>query len=173
MWAAHMKSQFAQYEDDDGVEVFGNLVIRQVQRRAGNQLVNAFVQGTCATLAKRSILRINEQIEKQGFRARFKLPIHDELVFSVHRDEVVEFLRMAKGIMCNHPDIIQTLQVDGSASIGLTFEPFHPKKAPVGQVEIDELPPLPFLSADRHWKVATESEVRQVVDYLFEKREQI
>lgn len=148
-----------------GLTNFYNEVIRKIRVRAGNQLVNAMIQGSCATLAKRSILSINQQIATDGWRARFKMPIHDELVFSVHREEVPDFITMAKEKMCHHPEIISNLAVDSTASIGLTFEPWQADKAPIGQIEVDEAPNILGFTPDSK---LTNEEIRAAVNYLYE-----
>lgn len=150
---------------NQGMQNFGEIFIQRIATRAGNQIVNSMIQGSCATLAKRSILRINKDL-KPCLRFRFLMPIHDELVFSVHRDDVVEFIREAKRIMCDHPDIITTLQLDATASVGRNFEPFHPEKAPHGQLEVDEAPEILGFTKDAK---LDDFEIERVVDHMFEK----
>lgn len=149
--------------NDLGLNNFGNLFVKRITSRAGNQLVNSMIQGSCATLAKRSIISINKISD---LRFRFLMPIHDELVFSVHRDDVVPFIREAKCRMCDHPDIVQNLILDATASVGRTFEPFHPKKAPLGQIELDEAPEILGFKKDQK---LSDPEIQCVVEYLFEK----
>lgn len=149
---------------------FGNLFVKSITNRAGNQIVNSMIQGSCATMAKRSILRINKMIKERGFRARFMIPIHDELVFSVHRDDVVEFHRAVKEVMCHHPDLIKTLEIDATASIGRTFEPYHPEKAPFGQIELDEAPVLEgYIPAELKDTRLDDAHVQRVIHYLFKE----
>jgi hypothetical protein len=127
------------------------------------------IQGTCATIAKRSVLRAVELFKKMGWtnrEARFMIPIHDELVFSVHRKLVAEFITLVRGIMIDHPDIFKNCKLDASPSVGLTFEPFG-KKAPFGQIELFEMPDIGIGKVDTR---ANDNEIGQVVDYLFDKR---
>jgi DNA polymerase I-like protein with 3'-5' exonuclease and polymerase domains len=145
-------------------EQFGKELSKEISRRAGNQAVNSMIQGTCATLAKRSILRIIEAVRKYRLRVRFMMPIHDELVWSVHRREVVPFLHLARPIMTTHPDIVQTLPVDCTASVGRTFQPFHPDKAPVGQIELDEAPAINGWPAG---KKLNDQQIEEAVECLF------
>jgi len=35
-------------------------------------------------------------------KSRFMMPIHDELVYSVHRDYLMEFIPMFREVMCDH-----------------------------------------------------------------------
>jgi DNA polymerase I-like protein with 3'-5' exonuclease and polymerase domains len=165
-WREVMAQKFAAY-GSDAIARFGHLVANKIARRAGNQAVNARIQGGCATLAKRSIRRINEEIRGCGFDARFMIPVHDELIFSVNRREIWPFMRTAKGVMTNHPDIIKTLKMDCSAAIGRTFEPFHQTKAPWGQVELDEAPKITCLDAAREGAQLNQDEVEAVTEWLY------
>lgn len=149
---------------------FAPFMIKAITNRAGNQIVNSMIQGSCATLAKRSILSINELYNQ--FRFRFMMPIHDELVFSVHRDDAVEFIKEAKKRMCDHPDIIQHLVLDATASIGRNFEPYHPKKAPFGQVELNEAPKLAgWLADDTYDTILSDANIARVIQYLFQEQD--
>ena len=165
----NLVTQLFKMSGDVGIERFGNEIIRDIHRRAGNQMVNAMIQGSCATLAKRSIIRISKKIQEMGLRARVIMPIHDELVASVHKDDVIKYIRMAKEVMANHPDIIKKLKVHSTASIGLTFEPYDADKAPYGQVELDEIPKN-FLGMQADG-VMTEDEIQKTIDHLFEVRD--
>lgn len=161
-WKRLMQSFFAGHP---AVKAFGDQVIRKIQTRSGNQAVNALIQGSCATLAKRSAERIIKECAKRGIRVRFMMPIHDELVWSVHNEDVIEFLKVARQCMTNHPDIISKLVLDCTASIGNTFRPYDKEKAPFGQIELDELP-LEFCITTEEEGRATEEEIKAVVDYL-------
>lgn len=150
-----------------------NEVIRRIgqrlARRAGNQAVNAYIQGTCATLAKRSARRIESWIMKERLKARFMIPVHDELVSSVHRRDVAQYVEGARAIMIDHPDLFQKCKLDASPSVGLTFEPWHEKKARLGQVELYE-PPALIVGAERADKRLDAKGVNDVVDWLFEQK---
>lgn len=165
MWIARWTELYG-----PGFANFGRIFVKSIATRAANQIVNSMIQGSCATLAKRSILAIRQMIREKGFRARFMIPIHDELVFSVHRDDVVAFLKEAKRIMCHHPDIIETLAVDATASIGRTFEPYHPVKAPYGQVELDEAPVLEgYIGPELKDTRLSDDNIQRVIKYLFKE----
>jgi len=167
MWRSRWEST-----DQQGLANFGNLFVRKLTNRAGNQIVNSMIQGSCATLAKRSILEINKQIKARGLRARFMIPIHDELVFSVHRDDAIEFIKLVKTAMCHHPEIISNLAVDATASMGRTFEPYHPERAPLGQIELDEAPALEgWLPAETKDQRLDDEQIQQVIHYLFEEKQ--
>ena len=141
---------------------------KKISKRAGNQTVNAMIQGSCATLAKRSILRIIEDIVTNQIRARFMMPVHDELVFSCHRNDAAAFIPMMRERMITHPDMFKLCQLDASPSIGLTFEPWHEKKAPLGQIELNEAPKALF--PNKAGQRLDVSEYQYAIDWLFEQR---
>lgn len=174
-WAQHFRAKWARYDCAE-IRWFIDKVIRRLQSRANNQLVNSKIQGTCATIAKRSIPVIRKMAEGRGWgsdRVRFMFLVHDELVFSVHRDLVTEFVPEAMRIMNDHPEIVSTLKMDCSPSVGLTFEPWHAKRARIGQVELREAPPLDFIEKEKVGKEIPLSQWGQVVNWLYEERDRL
>lgn len=177
LWANYFLDKFqvplSNQPTDDLLRRYNALwayIARKIQGRANNQLVNSMIQGSCATIAKRSVLRIIDAMRAKGWgdrEARFMVPIHDELVFSVHRELVVEFIALARDIMIDHPDIFKLCQLDASPSVGLTFEPWDAKKAPMGQIELFEMPDI---GVGRVNTRATDDETHGAVEYLFERR---
>jgi hypothetical protein len=97
------------------------------------------------------------------------MPIHDELLFSVHRSIAVEAIKLIRDTMIDHPDMFTKCKLDASPSVGLTFEPYSAKKGILmGQVELFELPEA--VGVGNVNGRATDDQVRGVVDYLFEQR---
>lgn len=142
-WFYHFTAKWDAY-NDPVLSQFGAFIAKKIQRRAGNQAVNAKIQGGCATLAKRAMLKLWHEINAPDTKwdADIVMPIHDELVFSVRWDQAVDFGQRILEVMCNHPDLVSWLKLDGTVSVGRTLEPYHPTKAPFGQVELDEAPEL-------------------------------
>ena len=166
VWQSIMKQRWEAF-GTEGCKRFADVFTSKLGRRAGNQTVNAVVQGTCATLAKRSILRIIKEANENGLRVKFKMPIHDEVLFSVHRDDVMAFLKLARAIMTDHPEIISRLKLDCTAAIGLNFGPFDAVKNPFGQIELDEAPPgLTAIDPRYVDQILPDDQVQAVVDYL-------
>lgn len=168
LWASQMRSKFAQF--GDAALKYGEICIKKIQTRSGNQAVNSLIQGTCATLAKRTILRMEKVIKDKGYRARFMFPVHDELVYSVHRDDAVAFMNDLWYTMCEtHGDIVTTLKLDASMAVGLNYWAWDKTKNPKGQIELDEASKLPCLPEERWGKKLTDEERQRCIDYLFEK----
>src|SRR3546814_4007945 len=111
-WASAMRHKFAEIDASPSLGNYADLAIRRIQSRARNQAVNAMIQGSCATLAKQSILNLIPMLEAAGIAdtVRFMMPIHDELVFSVHRDVVMIFIQLLRKAMCTHLNVVKTLQ---------------------------------------------------------------
>lgn len=159
----------AKWPKDEQLDPIVHEIARRIHKRAHNQAINALVQGTCATIMKRSVLRTRQKLLDLGWDkhdlARFLIPIHDEKVYSVHKLLVPDFIRVTRGIMLDHPDLFPTLKLDASPAVGVTFEPWHPTKAPIGQVELFE-PPAEIVGEARAGKPLDDDGVREVVEYL-------
>lgn len=162
-WASITRNLFSTF-GLEGVNKFAEEFIKKTRTRAGNQLVNAKIQGTCATLAKRSALTIKEEIKGCGFDAFFKMPVHDELVYSVNRRHAVEFIKMIRGVMSNHPSIISNLKIDCSVAMGRSFEPYKKDKLPHCLVELDEAPDI--LGFEEGSKLSYD-QIEQTLEFMF------
>lgn len=163
LWATWMQSQF-DLAQNPAISNFGREVIKRVANRAGNQTVNADIQGSCATLAKRSIIGLSHVEQSMG--ASFWMPIHDELVYSVKKSKALDWIMKMKEVMCHHPEIVKFLMLDGTASMGCTLEPFS-KTAPFGQIELDEYKgPEGLLPEEFDGQVLTREEQEVVLNYL-------
>jgi DNA polymerase-1 len=75
---------------------------------AQRQAVNTPIQGSCADLIKIAMVNIYCQMQKQNFKSRMIMPIHDELVFDVYAEEL-DLLKtlvkehMERALMLNVP----------------------------------------------------------------------
>ena len=168
-WKRGFIDKFRSHER--GVNTFWSQCADSIQRRGGNQGVNALVQGTNATIAKRSIISLATALQEGGWDPKdavFKFPIHDELVYSVRGDLVRSFLDIAIPIMKNHPAIFPTLKLDVSMSIGLTFQPYHIFDAPMGQIELGDTPAISNVVPEGG--SATGKDIDAIVSYLIETR---
>jgi len=175
LWAMLMRQKFLTYSDSAGVRNFVEFFIRKQQTRAKNQGVNALIQGTAATLAKRSILKLKNILrEKYSSKdVRFMMPIHDELVLSVRRDLSTEVLTLVNEVMCIHPELFPSSKVllHSTGSVGITFEPFDAKKAPTGQIELDEAPEIAgVVPTERVGKILTTPQAQVCIDWLFHQK---
>ena len=146
---------------------FAREAMRRIQRRACNQAVNFSIQGLCAALAKKTILRTIEDSKKTGFKARFMLLVHDELLFSVPRKEAVAFCDFLYQQMIQDTELLPDVKVDSSVAVGYTFQPFDKDSAPFGQIELHELDKgVPCVDEARWGEKATPEEIEKIVNYL-------
>lgn len=166
LWYNSMLAKFSAY-GNPAVTAFGQKVCSSIQRRSGNQVVNAKIQGGCAPLAKRSIKRLNDTIQRDGWDAYFTLVIHDELVYSVRYDQAIAFGHYIRQVMCTFPEFVNWLKLDGTISIGRTLEPFNSKTAPDGQIELDEAPAIDgVLPPETYGEKLSLEHQERVVEYL-------
>jgi len=171
-WRMAMKQKFADISPSHGMLAYGDLAIKRLQGRARNQVVNAAIQGTCATLAKRSLLRLRELCLEAGIvwgvDVRLMMPIHDELVFSVHKDLVMTFIPMLREAMTTHPDIVKTLPLHCTVAIGRTFRPFNKKDPKFTQIELDEAQVIEgVIEKELEGKPLSDNKIRELLEYMY------
>lgn len=165
LWAEMMQGKF----DHLNVSEFGRQCIRRIQVRAGNQAVNAAIQGLCATYAKRKLYRaMFKDIPRLGLRARVMTLVHDELVVSVHRDDVLKAKEYLYELMIDGEGIFDNVMIDSSMAMGRNYLAFNAEKNPKGLVELMEIDKdLPCIDPSRWGQKATEDEVGLILDYMF------
>jgi DNA polymerase I-like protein with 3'-5' exonuclease and polymerase domains len=156
-----------------GEQTFNNVIRdmgRRLNRRAGNVLVNAKIQGLCGGLAKRSAIAMKARFKKEGIDdriCRFMWPTHDELTYSTRWDMVADIAPIVREVMCDHPDLFSKCKLDATVSVGRTFEPWNPVKAPFGQVELME-PPKELVGANDAGHPLDHKGVTAMAQYLHE-----
>lgn len=162
-----MKQKFL----DAGVLRYGELAVKKVQSRGRNQVINALIQGTNATLTKRSLLalaRLTEEADIPRNVWRLMMPIHDELVFSVKKDWVVRFINVLRGAMTTHPTIVKTLPLHCTVAIGRTFRPFDKTNPKMSQIELDEAQHIPgIVEKDLEGKALSDDKIAELLDWMF------
>jgi DNA polymerase-1 len=86
---------------------------RAGQRAAAErQAINAPIQGTAADILKIAMIRLDNDLEEHGLKARMVLQVHDELVLEVPRNEADRVLAMTRDIMENAYALTVPLKVD-------------------------------------------------------------
>lgn len=165
-WFDMVMDVFMSYESE-AIMCFAREAVRRIVRRSLNQAVNFTIQGMCAALAKRTILRTVEKAKEAGFKARFMLLIHDELLFSVPKSEAAAFCDFLYNEMIQDSDLFPNVKIDSSVAIGYTFQPFHKEAAPFGQIELHEIQKgVACIPEDRWEERATDEERDLIIDYL-------
>lgn len=172
-WRNLMRQKFSWISASDAMMNYADTAIRRLWSRARNQSVNAKIQGTCATMAKRSILKVKELCEQRGIPyglhgVRLMCPIHDELVFSVNRRYVMDFIPLLREAMETHPDIVKTLPLNCTVAVGRTFRPFDSKNPHLSQIELDEAQAIDgIIEKDLEGTKLTDDKVAELLDWMF------
>jgi DNA polymerase I-like protein with 3'-5' exonuclease and polymerase domains/5'-3' exonuclease len=89
--------------------------------KAERQVGNFWIQGSAAEMTKLAMARVwSSGIVTGKYDAEFLCPIHDELVFSVHKDHAVEFIKEAHACMvANYAGM--KIPLESSIAIGPNF----------------------------------------------------
>jgi DNA polymerase I-like protein with 3'-5' exonuclease and polymerase domains len=161
-WALNMQRKFASLSAAPAMISYANMAIKAIAARARNQAVNAMIQGSCAGMAKRAILEINRTADHRLFR--FMKPIHDELVFSVHKDYVLEFIPLLKAAMNHQPIFVKDLPLHCTVALGKTF-------GVKDQIELDEAPKIEgVIPAEFVNQALPDHVIAEVVRYVMESK---
>lgn len=88
-----------------------NYQTREFGRRACK---NAPIQGSSADLIKLAMVKIDSELEKNNFKSKLVLQIHDELIFKVYEDEKECLYNLVKKTMENIHPLKVKLEVDGN-----------------------------------------------------------
>jgi DNA polymerase I-like protein with 3'-5' exonuclease and polymerase domains len=171
-WAEAMRSKFLDISANNAFVNYANTAIRRLQSRARNQVVNSEIQGTCATLAKRTLINLMPLCENEGLEWkrhwRLMMPIHDELVFSVKKDVAIKFIALLRQAMTTHPEIVSTLPLHCTVAIGRTFRPFDKTNPKLTQIELDEASVIDgVVGKEYEGKPLPDEKVAEVLDWMF------
>lgn len=101
-----------------------------LRSRAERQAVNYAIQGSCAEMTKLTMGRVWRARMLSRYDAQYFSVIHDEIVFSVHRDEAVAFIQELHPMMVAQYATMK-IPLESSIGIGRNFKDL---------IEIGELP---------------------------------
>ena len=94
-------------------------------RGAGERMaINMPIQGTAADIVKIAMIRLDERLALDGFRARPLLQVHDELLLEVPRDEVDRLVPVLREVMEGALTLDVALTVD--VKVGDDWESMTP-----------------------------------------------
>jgi len=112
-------------------------------RGAGERMaINMPIQGTAADIVKIAMIRLEERLESEGFRARMLLQVHDELLLEVPRDEVERLVPVLRATMESALPLDVPLTVD--VKVGSDWESMTPLSGRDAVLaEADEAPAEP------------------------------
>jgi DNA polymerase I len=89
-----------------------NAVVRGAAER---NAVNAPIQGSAADIIKLAMINIHKRFEKENFKSKMILQVHDELVFDAHKDELI----ILKSIIKHEMENAFSLKVPLDVEIGV------------------------------------------------------
>jgi len=109
-------------------------------RGAGERMaINMPIQGTAADIVKIAMIRLDERLAADGFRARPLLQVHDELLLEVPRDEVDRLVPVLREVMEGALPLDVPLTVD--VKVGTSWESMTPvSRRDAALAEADEAP---------------------------------
>lgn len=93
------------------------------RRHAERTAINAPMQGTAADIIKRAMIEIDQKLLRSEKNIRMIMQVHDELVFEVARDNVVEYEQEIRGLMSGAASLRVPLVVD--TGIGANWDEAH------------------------------------------------
>lgn len=83
-----------------------------VKSGAERNAVNAPIQGSAADIIKIAMINIHKKLEKENWKSKMLLQVHDELVFDVHNSELEKIKPMIKHEMENAITLDVPLEVE-------------------------------------------------------------
>ena len=86
-----------------------NAIVRGAAER---NAVNAPIQGSAADIIKLAMIHIHERFQKEEFKSKMLLQVHDELVFDAHKDEIDLIVPIIKEEMENAFKLTVPLDVE-------------------------------------------------------------
>jgi len=88
-----------------------------VRSGAERNAVNAPIQGSAADIIKLAMINIHNRFEKEGFKSKMLLQVHDELVFDVPKDE----LEIVKPIIKHEMENAFKMDVPLDVEVGIGY----------------------------------------------------
>ena len=83
-----------------------------VRGNAERNAINAPIQGSAADIIKIAMVRIHEKLQKENYKSRMILQVHDELIFEVPDSELGRLREMVIYEMSNAAILDVPLKVD-------------------------------------------------------------
>ena len=86
-----------------------NYMIRSMGERMA---LNTPIQGSSADILKKSMIEIQNELDKRNYKSKMLLQVHDELIFNVYKEEKENVEQLVKEIMENTYKLTVPLVVD-------------------------------------------------------------
>ncbi|MGH6618568.1 MAG: DNA polymerase, partial [Alphaproteobacteria bacterium] len=94
---------------------------------AERQAINAPTQGTAADIIKRAMIRIPDVLREKRLAADMLLQVHDELLFEVPENQVVDTVAAMRGVMeaAAGPAVTLAVPLVVEAGVGDNWDEAH------------------------------------------------
>jgi DNA polymerase-1 len=79
---------------------------------AERNAINSPIQGTAADLIKIAMINVHKKLNKDNYKSKMLLQVHDELVFDCHKDEQEKLIKMVSKEMSGALDLNVELEVE-------------------------------------------------------------
>jgi DNA polymerase-1 len=79
---------------------------------AERNAINSPIQGTAADLIKIAMINVHKKLNKDNYKSKMLLQVHDELVFDCHKDEQEKLIKMVSEEMSGALDLNVELEVE-------------------------------------------------------------
>jgi DNA polymerase-1 len=96
---------------------------QRYRAEAERMAINTPIQGTAADLIKKAMINIHKRLERENFRTKMILQVHDELLFEVKEDETDLVHSMVKEEMEGVYRLDVPLKVD--VKVGKNWDEAH------------------------------------------------
>jgi DNA polymerase-1 len=80
--------------------------------QAMREAINMPVQGTAADIMKQAMIGLHAELNRQNFKTRMLLQVHDELVLEAPEDEINKVVPVVREVMCNAYELRAPLKVE-------------------------------------------------------------
>lgn len=91
-----------------------NSLIRSNDER---NAINAPIQGTAADIIKIAMINCQKRLKSENLRANMILQVHDELVFDIHKEDIIKTQKIVIEEMEHAADLTVSLIVDSNSGI--------------------------------------------------------
>ncbi len=84
------------------------VIVKSGERMA----LNTPIQGSSADIIKKAMIEVDKEIEKRGLNSKLIIQVHDELVFTVPKNELKEMTNLVTNIMENTYKLLVPVKVE-------------------------------------------------------------
>ena len=89
----------------------------RIRASAERMAVNMPIQGTAAEIIKLAMINIQKELLEQNLESIITIQVHDELIFEVPKNELVEMANLATKIMSTSLKLLVPLEIDIKSGI--------------------------------------------------------